>query len=794
MSEILQEGTVIGGTYKIIKEIGSGGGGIVYRARHLRLDTDVVVKKIKDDVIGMIDLRQEADILKKLKHPYLPRVYDFIETDDGVYTVMDYIDGENLESAVKRHGKFNQKIVLKWAKQLGEALAYLHSQKPPIIHSDIKPANIMLTSDGNVCLIDFNIALAISNGKESAVGISLGFSPPEQYTDAEMYASITNNYSIQDDFTTSSERRGNTMPTELSSNSQSNTEVTAMSFNSQSNTEVTAMSSDSQSDTEVTAMSSDSQSDTEVTAMSPNRSGNTEVTAMSPSRAVGTGKRVAMRNTKGQHFDYTSAFGRGINARSDIYSLGMTLYYLLTEKKPLADFSNITPLEKTGVKISEGFLQVLKKMTALMPEQRYANGMEYLKAVRSCYKLDIMYIRMHRKELCIRLSVFASLFLGILLVFTGFYRMELEKNSEYYKLISQAEELAGSFDYDGAVLCLSQAKELYSERIDAYEKEMQVLYQSHEYERCIQKGEEYLNTIPFEQEQDADKEKYANLHYIIGNAYYEIDDYANAELYIGKALQYYGGNGLFYRDYAIVLAKLGRVEAAKKELEKGIEKGITEDAAYMVQGEIANAEGRYEDASANLRQTIAMTEDADMKKRAIFLCVDVYRNMGEAYIDEEISLLEGNIGQYDSIDALAMTEYLADAYARKARIDMAYADEYYNKALEMFQNVYESGYDTYQIRQNIAIIYENLNRFDEAQEVLTELSQDYPQRYEIYKRLAFLEADKQQMEKNADRDYGRMMEYYSQAKEKYAESGQDMEMDMLDTMVQELKDGGWLEK
>ena len=163
MSEILQEGTVIGGTYKIIKEIGAGGGGIVYRARHLRLDTDVVVKKIKDDVIGMIDLRQEADILKKLKHPYLPRVYDFIETDDGVYTVMDYIDGEDLESAVKRHGKFNQKIVLKWAKQLGEALAYLHSQKPPIIHSDIKPANIMLTSDGNVCLIDFNIALAISN-------------------------------------------------------------------------------------------------------------------------------------------------------------------------------------------------------------------------------------------------------------------------------------------------------------------------------------------------------------------------------------------------------------------------------------------------------------------------------------------------------------------------------------------------------------------------------------------------------------------------------------------------------
>ena len=84
---ILTKGTVLEKTYEIIEEIGSGGGGIVYRARHLRLQTDVVVKKIKDEVKGKIRLRQEADILKKLKHPYLPRVYDFIENENDVYTV-----------------------------------------------------------------------------------------------------------------------------------------------------------------------------------------------------------------------------------------------------------------------------------------------------------------------------------------------------------------------------------------------------------------------------------------------------------------------------------------------------------------------------------------------------------------------------------------------------------------------------------------------------------------------------------------------------------------------------------
>ena len=126
----LAKGVILQQTYEIIEEIGSGGGGVVFRARHLRLQIDVVVKKIKDEVRGKVKSRQEADILKNLKHPYLPRVYDFIETEDGVYTVMDYIHGENLDEAVKRHGMFSEKQVRKWAEQLGEALDYLHSQKP----------------------------------------------------------------------------------------------------------------------------------------------------------------------------------------------------------------------------------------------------------------------------------------------------------------------------------------------------------------------------------------------------------------------------------------------------------------------------------------------------------------------------------------------------------------------------------------------------------------------------------------------------------------------------------------
>ena len=97
----LTKGTILENAYEIIDEIGAGGGGIIYKARHLRLQTDVVVKKIKDEVRGKIRSRQEADILKKLKHPYLPRVYDFIETEDGVYTVMDFIHGAHGQGNIK---------------------------------------------------------------------------------------------------------------------------------------------------------------------------------------------------------------------------------------------------------------------------------------------------------------------------------------------------------------------------------------------------------------------------------------------------------------------------------------------------------------------------------------------------------------------------------------------------------------------------------------------------------------------------------------------------------------------
>ena len=98
---------IIASTYRIIRKLGSGGGGNVYLADHLRLNKKVVLKADKRRVTTRTSLlRREADVLKNLNHPNIPKVYDFFVEEDTVYTVMDYIEGESLDRPLKRGEHF----------------------------------------------------------------------------------------------------------------------------------------------------------------------------------------------------------------------------------------------------------------------------------------------------------------------------------------------------------------------------------------------------------------------------------------------------------------------------------------------------------------------------------------------------------------------------------------------------------------------------------------------------------------------------------------------------------------
>ena len=154
----MSEKRVLAGTYEIIGYLQSGSGGDVYKAYHRRLKKEVVLKKIRHKGVSMNINRQEVDILKNLRHTYLPQVLDFFMEDGEYYTVMTYVPGKSFKQLLNEHAVFSQNQLIRWGQQLCSALYYLHSQNPPIIHGDIKPANIMVTPEGNICLIDFNIS------------------------------------------------------------------------------------------------------------------------------------------------------------------------------------------------------------------------------------------------------------------------------------------------------------------------------------------------------------------------------------------------------------------------------------------------------------------------------------------------------------------------------------------------------------------------------------------------------------------------------------------------------------
>lgn len=182
---MIRQGDILSGRYQIMEKIGQGGTGIVYKAYDRNLQKYVVLKKIKDHFAGQLNDRIEVDILKRLHHPYLPQVYDFISLDSQIFTVMDYIDGKELKWFGDHGYVLDEKTIRKWLEQLLEVLGYLHAQVPKIIHGDIKPANIMVTANGDICLIDFNISLG--DGDLSAIlGVSEAYGAPEQVKKAAL--------------------------------------------------------------------------------------------------------------------------------------------------------------------------------------------------------------------------------------------------------------------------------------------------------------------------------------------------------------------------------------------------------------------------------------------------------------------------------------------------------------------------------------------------------------------------------------------------------------------------------
>lgn len=174
---------IIDSKYEILKLLNTGGmNSAIYLALDKKLNRQWAIKKVRKSSSQTTSmLMAEASIMKNLDHPMLPRIVGIEEDPKFFYIIMDFVQGENLKTVVSSSGPQAQDTVVSWGVKLCDVLTYLHGKG--IVYRDMKPANIMLSPDGNIKLIDFGIAREYKeNASEDTTALGTeGYAAPEQY-------------------------------------------------------------------------------------------------------------------------------------------------------------------------------------------------------------------------------------------------------------------------------------------------------------------------------------------------------------------------------------------------------------------------------------------------------------------------------------------------------------------------------------------------------------------------------------------------------------------------------------
>lgn len=174
---------IIDSKYEILKLLNTGGmNSAIYLALDKKLNRQWAIKKVRKSSSQTTSmLMAEASIMKNLDHPMLPRIVGIEEDPKFFYIIMDFVQGENLKTVVASSGPQAQDTVVSWGVKLCDVLTYLHGKG--IVYRDMKPANIMLSPDGNIKLIDFGIAREYKeNASEDTTALGTeGYAAPEQY-------------------------------------------------------------------------------------------------------------------------------------------------------------------------------------------------------------------------------------------------------------------------------------------------------------------------------------------------------------------------------------------------------------------------------------------------------------------------------------------------------------------------------------------------------------------------------------------------------------------------------------
>ena len=394
-------GQVIDDKYEILKLIGEGGMSKVYLAMDKRLNKSWAVKEIekkakdRNNEIVVQSAIAEANMIKQLDNPAIVRIVDIIDNGNVIYIIEDLVEGETLEALLEADGAQPEELVVEWGKQLCEAFDYLHTRTPPIIYRDMKPANVMLTPEGKLRVIDFGIAREYKehNLKDTTSLGTRGYAPPEQ-------------------------------------------------------------------------------------------------------------------------------FGGKTDARSDIYSLGVTLFQLVTGRDPCLASTELKPVRQIDPKLSEGIETIIQKCVQHDPANRYQSCVELLYDLEHIGEIGAGYRKQQKKKLKTFLTFAIATVLCLIVGITGTVmrgrtnRLDYEQNIQWARNASSSQERIGF--YATAIDISPGSMEAYLGMIDAMKED--ACY-------TVQEEETLKNKINTNMTLLKAQPDYARLSYEVGKLYWYYYDY-----------------------------------------------------------------------------------------------------------------------------------------------------------------------------------------------------------------------------------------------------------------------------
>lgn len=691
--------------YDHLEPLGQGGMGDLFKGRKTGLDVPVVIKIIKTNLKGRLDERQEAEILKGLKHKYLPRIYDVIENKDGyIYTIMDYIPGENLKEYVKRVGPVDQRTVYRWAQQLCEVVAYLHEQTPPIIHSDIKPGNVMITLNGDICLIDFNTSMEYRAGL-TAIGKTKGYAAPEQYTKPEQVI------------------RSMQAAAGLRSASEQNTIL---------------MPDDDDAADETILQDNTGSSKTGTTTKSPATSGKSSLSSrFFRSSMISTGVSKSGNNT-------TEYYGT-LTKQTDVYAIGATLYFALTGMTPPHALEPAKPLSSFRLPVSRSMVQIIDRAMEKNAKDRFCDAAEMGKAFREIHRLDGNYRKARLLTITAVLLEVVLLVGGIALMTTGSARLRQEQVTTYVQLLNDAQQAKNKGEYEKALELTAQAQSLMDSRMEAYVEEAAVYYDQAVNTVGQEKRKEYFKhcVTTVQEVIQADLtgdsvEEWAKVYFVGAESCVELENYSLAQKWYRSAIQY-APSANAYRGLICSYVFDGNTDEAKAVLEEMQDVLETADTAAnyeLIQAEICFLQNDYVGAVAHYKNLFQLTNDEALLRWVYLEANNACIYGGNALLPQGIQFLEEACQRLPSAWGV-YKPLLANAYYTQAYLEAEDRSMWLEKALDTFCDV-EAEYLSVEDRLIMNQIRIEKKQLQEAESDLFAMTELYPKDYRVHMRMSYL--------------------------------------------------------